>query len=122
MTSFYTGGEVQLYDSFASDGLTSSLEQQLAQMYEPAAKEGNLTVMQMPVHQQSNARDCGVYSIAYAYHAAVGDDIPSLNFDHTKIRSHLISCFDREELSRFPVREGLPLNNCSKKQLTIHLP
>ena len=62
-----------------------------------------LTVTRMPVQQQDGQSDCGVFSIASAYHAARGDDISWLHYDQSQMRKHLINCFEREELSPFPV-------------------
>ena len=46
--------------------------------------------------------DCGLFSIALAYHMAVGDNIKKLSLDQSKLRTHLARCFERKKLSRFP--------------------
>ena len=90
VTSTFFGQEVYLYDSFASSNLTSSLEIQVqfTQIYQAVAKDGGLDVKQMTVRQQVNNKDCGVYSIAFAYHATLGCDLSTLNFDNTRMRKH----------------------------------
>ena len=123
VTSTYNSQEVHLYDSFASSNFASSLEIQLVQIYQAAAKDGGLNIKQMPVQQQVNSRDCGVYSIAFAYHAALGSDLSSLNLDNRKMRKHLIDdCFDKEELSPFPtICDDISLNRCNIKNIFIPL-
>ena len=51
----------------------------MSQMYRVAVRNGGLTVKQIPVQQQANYVGCGVYSIAYAYHAALGDELITLH-------------------------------------------
>ena len=122
VTSTFFGQEVHLYDSFASSNLTSSLEIQRAQIYQAAAKDGGLDVKQMPVQQRVNNKDCGVYSIAFAYHAALGSYLSTLNLDNTKMRKHLIDCFDKEELSPFPtICDNQSLEKCNMKNIFIPL-
>ena len=41
--------------------------------------------------------------IAFAYHAAIGDNLRTLIFDQGRMRSHLLSCFERSELTPFPL-------------------
>ena len=74
----------------------TSLEIHLAQIYQAAANDKDLDVKQMPVQQQVNDKDCGVYSIAFAYHATLGSDLSTLNLDNTRMRKHLIDCSDKE--------------------------
>ena len=45
---------------------------QLAQIYKEVAKNRLLEVNIVPVQQQKGAADCGVYSVANAFNAAIG--------------------------------------------------
>lgn len=113
VTSANIGGEVRLYDSFVSTTLAPSLKAQ-------STKSGRLMIIEMPVQQQVNHADCGLFSIAFAYHLALGDEPSALHFDNTKFRQHLIQCFQNEELSPFPVIQGQPpINCCVKKHRNI---
>ena len=69
-----------------------------------AVRNVGLTVKHRLVQQQANYIDFGVYSIAYGYHAALGDELTTLHFDSKKMRKHLIDCFAVEKLSPFPVK------------------
>ena len=76
---------------------------------------------QMPVHHQANYIDCVVYSIAYAYHAALGDELTTLHFDSKKMMKHLFDCFTAEEISPFPVKQGQPPIQCAERDIYIPL-
>ena len=55
----------------------------------------------------------GVYAIAFAVHAALGDDVKHLEFDQTRMRNHLLQCFrkkKKKELVRFPT-----IRKCSRR-------
>ena len=54
-------------------------------------------LMQCNATQQQTGRyDCGLFSIALAYHKAVGDNIEKLSLDQSKLRTHLARCFERK--------------------------
>ena len=102
VTSAYVG-EVKLYDSCVGTVLTKSLKTQLKQIYNSCVneKDGYLMISEMPVQQQSNLTDCGIFSIAFAYHLALGDEPSSLDFDHAKMRQHLVGCFNLKSCHLF---------------------
>ena len=75
----------------------------------------------MAVQQQEGAADCGLFSIAYAYHAARGDDVSQLHFHQAAMREHLVTCFEQEELSPFPLAEHTARRVvCRSKHLFVH--
>ena len=103
---------MSVYDSKYSGGdLDSSLTHQLALIYcalitvEENGEEvdPHLVVHVPPVQQQKGSSDCGVYAIAFAVHAALGDDVKHLELDQTQMRNHLLQCFKKKELVRFPI-------------------
>ena len=97
------GGAVKLYDSKASAELTSSMDEQLAAIYQGhRIADDRLMVTRVPVQQQEGGVDCGVYSIAFAFHLLHGDNVRKLSFDQPKMRQHLAKCFEDEELRPFP--------------------
>ena len=75
----------------------------------------------MPVQQQAYYIDCGVYSIAYTYHAALGDELATLQCDSKKMRKHLIDCFTAEKLSPFS-SETRPATNTMCRNGYSHSP
>ena len=90
VATHYHNGEVNLYVSLSNGRLSPSLQEQLVQIYKPAIKKGGLLVTVMPVQQQTGSTDCGLFSIAYAYHAACGDNLARMVLDQTQIGSHLL--------------------------------
>jgi len=114
VTSTSIGGNVQLFDSmFKGGGLSSLLQIQLAQIYKALIKEEDddkeeghtykyLEVKVPAVQGQSGVKDCGVFAIAFAYHAARGDDLSKMRFHQERLRPHLVQCFKKKRLEPFP--------------------
>ena len=61
-----------------------------------------LLISSVPVQQQRWKCDCGLFVIATALHIAAGNNIEEVSFDQTKMRSHLVQCFEMKALSPFP--------------------
>ena len=57
-------------------------------IYKEAANGNTLTVKAIPVQQQAGGKDCGLFSIAFAYHAALGEDGMGIAFEQSKMRDH----------------------------------
>ena len=70
----YHDGEVHIYDSCFPGYLCPSTEEQLVRLYRPAVRGGTLMVTANSIQQQEGSTDCGVFSVAAAYHCAMGDD------------------------------------------------
>ena len=100
-TSF-SDNEVRLYDSCCNGGLSLSVEVQIVQLYQQAMTDTGLVVTVAPFQQQRKSNNCGLFSIAAAVHVANGDDVSSITFDESQMRSHLITCFEEGKLSPFP--------------------
>ena len=96
VTTALSDGSVFLYGSLVgnTETLPLSLKEQFSTVYKCAANDSALIVTQYPVQQQSGSTDCGLFSIAFAYHAAIGDNLRTLIFDQGRMRSHLLSCFE----------------------------
>ena len=99
-----------MYDSKYSGGdLDTSLTHQLALIccaLITAEKNGevdpHLIVYIPSVQQQTGSSGCGLYAIAFAVHAALGNDVKHLEFNQIRIRKHLLQCFRKKELVPFP--------------------
>ena len=101
VTSCCIGNEVTVYNSKFSGGvLSSSLTHQLALIYRSLVvieEDGeevdpHIVVHIPPVQQQDGDDDCGVFAIAFALHAILGDDLKNVEFDQSQMRSHLLDC------------------------------
>ena len=115
----YHHGEDFLYDSLFTGSLTPSTEEQLVRLYQPAVRNNCLMVTAVSVQQQKGGVDCGLFSIAAAYHSAVGDDFRGLTFSQNDMRQHLVECFERKQLSAFPQTSGAVARN-ARKHLFAH--
>ncbi len=81
----------------------ASAELQITQLYQPLISQQALLVTIIPVQQQSpGSNNCGLFSIAAAYHAAKGNNIETITLNENKMRSHLIRCFEKQKLTAFP--------------------
>lgn len=105
VTTALIKGEVFLYDSLVGDRKELPHDEIFA-LYKKAANGNYLTVIQLLVQQQSNSSLCGLFSIAFAYHAVIGDDISTIVFDEDNMRSHLIACFEDSQLKPFKKSAG----------------
>ena len=52
--------------------------------------------------QQQGVADCGVYAIAYDFHAARGDSLEDIEFEQDKMRQHLARCLTKQKLTPLP--------------------
>ena len=102
-------GSVYVYDSLqtGTEEFPRSVENQLLQLYHPTLsppqrQEIGLLAECSPVQQQQESYDCGLFAIAWAYHLLVGDSLNTLTLDQQKLRRHLVRCFEKKKLSRFP--------------------
>ena len=90
------------------------------QLYQPAVKDSLLMVTAVSIQQQEGATDCGLFSIAAAYHVAVCDDLKGITFKQDGMREHLMECLERKELSLFPTTSAVT-TRCPKKHLFVHV-
>ena len=116
----YRGGEVHLYDSCFPGSLSPSTEEQLVRLYRPAVRDGMLMVKADSIQQQEGGIDCGLFSVAAAYHSAMGDNLGLVTFRQDAMRKHLMQCFEHRELSMFPPAVGAVTKN-PEKHLFVHV-
>ncbi|KAL9978869.1 hypothetical protein ACROYT_G016450 [Oculina patagonica] len=57
----------------------------------------------VPVQQQTNDSDCGVFAIAFAVSLALGTDPMRATFDVRRMRLHLAACLKDKKLNMFPI-------------------
>lgn len=108
VTSSSIGNEVAIYDSkFVGGNLSPSLTRQLALLYRTWSEENErgvvLSVVVPNVQQQFGVNDCGLFAIAFAVHAALGQNVENLEFDQAQMRDHLMKCFSRKRMFPFPI-------------------
>ena len=62
------------------------------------ADDINMVTMQC----QKGNKDCGLFAIAVITSRAFGEDPSTVNYDQSNLRSHLVDCITKGELSLFP--------------------
>ena len=114
---------MKLYNSKFSGQLTASSEEQIVCIYKPAVQNDCLMLKVVPVQRQTGGVDCGLYSTAFAYHAAIGHDLGKIAFDQGRMRQHLLHCLEKQLLSPFPLSPLPPaqVKRSPKKQLVVNL-
>ena len=94
--------EVHIYDSVFTEPTYHVLKQIAAICNTKSAQiKINLEKVQMQIH----TNDCGVYAIAFLTDICYGRSPSSCVYDHKKIRSHLINCFQTGKMTPFPSTE-----------------
>lgn len=91
-------GYVHLYDSLYHDVISQEVEEQTNDLL-----GGSLISLDfVPVQQQNNGSDCGVFSIAFATCLAFATNPSHFTFDFPRMRSHILSCLKDGKISMFP--------------------
>ena len=108
----------QVYDSLAATNLHFDITKQIAAFLYCQTPE--LVVDVVPVQQQLNGVDCGVFAIAFATSLAFNEDPCAITFDSELIRPHLIKCLQEERMRPFP-RKSKRARRCKTKVNVIEL-
>lgn len=92
-------GKVHLYGSLFHDVISQEIEDQTNDLL-----GGDLVSLEfVPVQQQTNDSDCGVFAIAFAVSLALGTDPMHVTFDVQRMRLHLAACLKDKKLNMFPI-------------------
>ena len=87
-------------------GCTKNEKRSIYGRLDKSEEDRGLTLHHVPVQQQSGITDCGVFAVAFAYHAAIGDELERIIFDQGQMRKHLLRCFEKKELSQAALQQG----------------
>ena len=83
--------------------------------------ENELIIHVMPVQQQKNGVDCGLFSIAFATSLAFREDPSNSTYDSAALRPHLIKCLKSGRISPFPKIEGKRVVRCKPSTHTVEI-
>ena len=83
--------------------------------------ENELIIHVMPVQQQKNGVDCGLFSIAFATSLAFREDPSNSTYDSAALRPHLIKCLTSGRISPFPKIEGKRVVRCKPSTHTVEI-
>ncbi len=111
-------GVISMHDSLSSATISDGLGEQMARVYgqlETSVEDNGLTIHHVQVQKQEGGADCGLFAIAFAYHAAVGDHLDKMTFDQSKLRSHLVACLEKEQFSKFPTLPHRGKRACKRR-------
>ena len=92
-------GVVNLYDSLYHNIIEDEIEEQVKSLMGGDCFK-DMTVV--PVQQQNNESDCGVFAAAFA--TCLVNYVPpeTVQFDFPKMRQHLFNCLQNGAIERFP--------------------
>ena len=93
-------GRVNLYDSLFHNIVQREVEEQVINLI---GIENYIGLSVVPVQQQGNGSNCGVFSIAFATSLISGIDPMTVQFVESEMRPHLYRCFRSGKLDTFPV-------------------
>ena len=125
VTSSSIGEHVVVYDSKnVRRKLHDSLTVQLALIYRSAishGKKGPALQIHIPsVMQQDGANDCGLFAIAFALHAALGDKVEELEFDQCAMRKHVLECLLNDCFMPFPHRLRVSTKTAAIQEVPLY--
>ena len=60
---------------------------------------------QIRCYKQVGSTDCGLFAIVSAVDILNGNNVYDLIYQQTKMRKHLIACFEQRKLTTFPLYE-----------------
>ena len=92
-------GFVNVYDSLFHDAIVNDIKQQVQNIVGDDFKD----ILVVPVQQQLNGSDCGVFAIAFATTLVYTLDTNIPQFDVPQMRSHLSTCLKAGLITPFPV-------------------
>lgn len=91
-------GEVNLYDSLYHD----IIEDEVTQQVKCLMADSYVGLISVPVQQQLNGSDCGVFAIAFATCLVYGLNPKDFTFNISQMRPHLIQCLKNGKMEMFP--------------------
>ena len=95
-----SNGIVNLYDSLHHNVITKEVEEQAINLVGTDSFSGLHVV---PIQQQNNGSDCGVFAAAFATSLVNGVPPQLLQFDVSKLRNHLCACLKAGKMEMFPL-------------------
>lgn len=118
-------GEVELFDSMLSAPSEDCpiTKQACCITKSQNTTESSLTINVIGVQTQIGGADCGLFSISMAFDLCCGIDPFTQRVDQDQMRTHLLQCFEKEEITSFPKvqRKGLVTMRRVVNSITVEL-
>nr|XP_047143262.1 uncharacterized protein LOC124817350 isoform X4 [Hydra vulgaris] len=115
-------GEIYVFDSLFHGTISLETKRQICNILH--CQEKNLVFKVLPVQQQTNGVDCGIYAIAWARQILETKSLPSTNlmFEESEIRSHLLKCISNNQIEIFPATKNpFSFRRCAAKTFRVPL-
>ncbi|KAE8739578.1 hypothetical protein FOCC_FOCC014921 [Frankliniella occidentalis] len=93
--------DVTVLDSMRSLSLSGHTKIQIAMVCREE-KKNTITVTRPPCKQQPNARDCGVFAIAFAVEFCFSNTSDFVDYNPSAMRPHLLQCLEAGSFTQFP--------------------
>ncbi|XP_047124446.1 uncharacterized protein LOC105850359 isoform X2 [Hydra vulgaris] len=95
-------GEIYIFDSLFHGSISIATKRQICSILRCPKKK--IVIKVLPIQQQTNGVDCGLYAIAWARQVLEANKIPpsTLMFEQSKMRIHLLNCILNNQLDVFP--------------------
>ena len=78
----------------------------------------------LPLQQQTNGIDCGLYALAFIVYLLENNKYPTeVSFDQNQMRNHLLKLFESNQVSGFPFSSSKKVkrNQIKKKEMSMEL-
>ncbi|XP_065682779.1 uncharacterized protein LOC136095885 [Hydra vulgaris] len=95
-------GEIYIFDSLFHGLISIETKRQICSILHCSQKK--IVIKVLPVQQQTNGVDCGLYAIAWARQVLETNGIPPSThmFEQNEMRNHLLNCILNNQLDVFP--------------------
>ena len=102
---------VNIYDSIKTKNPSFDIKEQVAAILHSPAD--SITLRTIDAQEQHNGSDCGLYAIATAVCLCNGTLPIQVVWDQTKMREHLLNCFENKMLLPFPGSKRRSADKCT---------
>lgn len=110
-------GEIFLFDSRVDSILTESTKKQICSILHCENKA--ITVKRLPVQQQKDSNDCGLFALAFIFYIAKNLENPiSVTFNQPLLRTHLLHCLKNGKMTDFPT-QSIKAKTCKEKDYVV---
>ncbi|XP_048583978.1 uncharacterized protein LOC116601405 [Nematostella vectensis] len=94
--------------------LPVAVQIQIAQICRQTHLVEELWICRPLIQQCIGVTDSGLFAIAFAVEAAIGGGLPMVQFEPRQMRSHLLKCFEEEDIKPFPRTPQTDYNHMAK--------
>ena len=113
-------GEVCYTDSLFKGRIANHTKQQIYAILNCDLKHVKIKVL--PVQQQSNGVDCGVFASAFCFHILSEKANPvGISFNESNFRHHLLHCLTASLISPFPKSNGQAVKTCKDREIMVEI-